>query len=107
MVTGVRAETTKEHPMTKPHQHPAGSGHGGHGLMMMACCVPMLILAVVLVATGVFSPGFLLVAVGCTVMMALMMRGMSSTGGKDSVAHDRHEPGRRSDPPGHDHTVPR
>ena len=49
---------------------------GGHGWMMIACCVPMLAIAGVLVATGVLSSGFLLLAVGCTAMMALMMRGM-------------------------------
>ncbi len=50
--------------------------HGGHGWMMIACCIPMLVIAGVLVATGAASPGFLIVAVGCTLMMALMMRGM-------------------------------
>ena len=54
----------------------ASRGHGGHGLMMIACCVPMLVIAGVLVATGVVSFGFLIVAVACTAMMALMMRGM-------------------------------
>jgi hypothetical protein len=44
--------------------------------MMIACCVPTLVAAVVLVAAGVVSPGFLLVAVGCMVMMAVMMAGM-------------------------------
>jgi hypothetical protein len=43
--------------------------------MMIACCVPMLVAAVVLVAAGVVSPGFLLVAVGCMVMMAGMGHG--------------------------------
>jgi len=58
--------------------HPAGglpqrkTGHGGHGWMMIACCIPMLVIAVILVATGTASPGFLVAAVGCT----LMMRGM-------------------------------
>jgi drug/metabolite transporter (DMT)-like permease len=52
-------------------------GHGGHGWMMIACCIPMLLIAVGLVAAGVASPGFILVAVACTAMMALMMRGMS------------------------------
>ena len=61
------------------HQH----GHGGHGWMMIACCIPMLVIAGVLVATGAASPGFLVVAVGCTLMMALMMRGMSHAGGDD------------------------
>jgi hypothetical protein len=32
--------------------------------MMIACCVPMLVIAVVLVATGVASPGFLVVGHG-------------------------------------------
>jgi hypothetical protein len=53
-----------------------GMRHGGHGWMMIACCVPMLIISVVLVAVHVVSIGFLAVAIACTVMMALMMRGM-------------------------------
>jgi uncharacterized membrane protein len=52
-------------------------GHGGHGWMMIACCIPMLVIAVVLVATGVASPGFLFLALMCTAMMAMMMRGMN------------------------------
>jgi hypothetical protein len=48
----------------------------GHGWMMIACCIPMLVIAVALVATGVATPGFLFAAVACTAMMALMMRGM-------------------------------
>ncbi|MGV9937273.1 hypothetical protein ACWDY4_43395 [Streptomyces olivaceoviridis] len=51
------------------------SRHGGHGWMMIACCVPMVVIAVVLVATGVVSPGFLVAGVMCVAMMALMMRG--------------------------------
>ena len=61
-----------------------GNGHRhGHGWMMIACCIPMLVIAVVLVATGLASPSFLAVAVGCTLMMALMMRGMGDNGGND------------------------
>jgi hypothetical protein len=52
--------------------------------MMVACCIPMLVIAVVLVATGTASPGFLIAAVGCTLMMALMMRGTGQGGGHDS-----------------------
>ena len=48
-----------------------------HGWLMIACCIPMIGIAIALVATGVIGFGFLLVALGCTVMMALMMRGMS------------------------------
>ena len=54
---------------------------GSHGhLMMIACCVPMLLIAVALVVTGVAGAGFLLVAVMCTAMMALMMGAMSGRG---------------------------
>ena len=56
--------------------------HGGHGWMMLACCVPMLVIAVILVATGVVSAGFLVLALACTAMMALMMRGMGRAGGQ-------------------------
>lgn len=55
-------------------------GHGGHGWMMIACCIPMLVIAVLLVATGAASIGFLGVAVACTATMALMMRGMDTGG---------------------------
>jgi hypothetical protein len=57
-----------------------GGGHGGHGWMMIACCIPMLVIALVLVATGVLSAGFLFFALACTAMMALMMKGMSDGG---------------------------
>jgi hypothetical protein len=69
--------------MTNPEPNKAQSkhgGHGGHGWMMMVCCVPMLAIAVALVATGAASPSFILVAVMCTVMMAMMMGGMSHGG---------------------------
>ena len=59
--------------------------HEGHGhWMMIACCVPMLVIAIALVATGVAGSGFLLVAIMCTAMMAAMMAGMSQGGGKGS-----------------------
>lgn len=58
------------------------AGHGGHGRwMMIACCVPMLVIAVSLVATGVAGAGFILIALMCTAMMVLMMSGMSHGGG--------------------------
>jgi hypothetical protein len=66
----------QQHP--GPEQDPGqqNTGHGGHQWMMMACCLPMLVIAVVLVATGVAGAGTIFGAVLCTVMMALMMRGM-------------------------------
>lgn len=56
--------------------HPGSKGHGGHGLMMIACCIPMLIIVGILVFTGVAGSGAILYAVLCTAMMALMMFAM-------------------------------
>jgi len=56
-------------------------GHGGHKWMMIACCVPMLVIAIALVASGTASAGALVIAIGCTLMMVLMMRGMGGHGG--------------------------
>ena len=61
--------------------HPKHEEHRSHAWMMIACCIPMLAIAGVLVATGVLSAGFLLVVIGCTAMMALMMRGSEHGGG--------------------------
>lgn len=47
--------------------------HGGHGWMMVLCCLPILVIALVLVLTGVASPGVLIAALACTAMMAMMM----------------------------------
>lgn len=58
-----------------------GCVHRRHHWMMLACCIPMLVIAVALVAAGVARPSFLLVALMCTVMMAAMIRGMDSEGG--------------------------
>lgn len=66
-------------------------GHAGHGWLMIACCIPMLAIAVALVATGVVGFGFIFVALACTVMMAVMMRGMShEDGGKRTRDHAGH-----------------
>ena len=74
--------------------------NGRHGLMMIACCIPMLAIAIVLVATGVVGARFIFVAVACTAMMALMMRGMDHGGmdhgrmnheGQADAAMDRHD----------------
>jgi hypothetical protein len=45
--------------------------------MMILCCIPMLVIAAVLLAVGVVSAGFLVFAVACAAMMAFMMRAMS------------------------------
>jgi len=84
--------TTQRDPATRLREQRQGGGHGGHGWMMIACCIPMLVIAGILVATGVASPGFLFVAVGCTLMMALMMRGMGHGGRDDPVLRHPHVP---------------
>ena len=63
----------------EPHMEQDEKGkQGGHGRwMMIACCIPMLVIAVALVATGVAGVGFIFAAVMCTLMMAMMMGGMS------------------------------
>lgn len=48
------------------------AGHGGHGLMMLVCCIPMILLAVGFVATGVAGSGAIVGALLCTAMMAVM-----------------------------------
>lgn len=58
---------------TPPQKASAGKMHGGHRLMMIVCCIPMLVIVGVLVATGVAGSGFILFAVVCTAMMAMMM----------------------------------
>lgn len=63
---------------------PAHQPHGGHGhtWMMIACCIPMLLVAAVLVVTGVAGVGAPLAALACTVMMALMMVGTGHGSGE-------------------------
>ena len=74
--------TTQHDPASRTQDTGQGEsrGHGGHGWMMIACCIPMLVIAGILVAIEAASPGFLVVAVGCTLMMALIMRGTGHRG---------------------------
>lgn len=53
----------------------------GRGWLMIACCVPMLTIAAILVVTGLVSPLFIVPALACTAMMALMMRAMDDGDG--------------------------
>lgn len=66
---------------------PSNRSHRGHGWMMIACSTPMLILAVVLVASGVASTGLLFGVVACAAMMAMMMRAMSGGDGEPHSGH--------------------
>ena len=69
------------HPTSHQGGRPEEGATARHSWMMIACCVPMLAVAVALVLTGVVSPGFLVVALVCTAMMAMMMRGGGHSGG--------------------------
>jgi hypothetical protein len=65
-------------------QHARRGSHPGHDLLMIVCCIPILVIAIVLVATGVAGASFLFAAIACIVMMgmmmAMMMGGMSRGG---------------------------
>ena len=50
--------------------------------MMLACCIPMIAIAVVLVATGLAGSGALLGALLCVVMIAAMMFAMPGGHGR-------------------------
>ena len=71
---------TQEHSAHEGHEM-GHAGHGGHHWMMMACCVPMVVIVVALVATGTVGAGFIIFAVVCIGVMALMMRGMDHDSG--------------------------
>ena len=63
--------------------HAGHGGHRGHGWMMIACCIPMIAIAIALVATGVVGVSFIFIALACTAMMALMHGGMKHGDGGD------------------------
>lgn len=68
---------TAPSPMDHHSATQHGAGHSrGHGLMMLACCVPMLLIAFALVLSGVAGSGAILWALLCTAMMAAMMFAM-------------------------------
>jgi hypothetical protein len=58
---------------THEHQPQEGGSRWGHHLMMLACCVPMLVVVGALVATGAAGTGAIVYALICTAMMAGMM----------------------------------
>ena len=78
--TSTSAHAGHEPDHSSKQQGEDQSGHGGHKWMMMACCVPMLVIAIALVASGTAGAGVVVLAIGCTLMMALMMGGMGGHG---------------------------
>lgn len=71
---------TSPHTPSGPPQQADGPGqqarHRRHRWMMVACCIPMIALFVAVWAAGLIPASFLIIAVACTAMMALMMGGM-------------------------------
>lgn len=74
-VIGQTDANTDHSEQASPDQahHSRSSGHGAHKLAMLICCIPMIAVAVVLITTGVAGSGALLWALGCLMMMAMMM----------------------------------
>jgi hypothetical protein len=79
-------DVTSRQPEAHDPRQRAAHRHGRHGWMMAACCIPMLVIAIVLVATGVASIGFIFGAAMCMAMMVMMMRGMA---GGPEQQHER------------------
>ena len=81
-LTGTGIDQHPGHETDRPDEHRdhAHGVHAGHNWMMLACCVPMLVIAVALVASGTAGAGVVILAIGCTLMMAMMMGGMGGHG---------------------------
>ena len=65
----------RAHP-AHDHRSDGHGGHGGHRWIMIACCIPMLLVVVALLISGVAGAGAILFAGVCVLMMWLMMRAM-------------------------------
>lgn len=69
------------HP-DRQHSGDSQTGHGGHRWLMIACCIPMLVIVGVLLATGIAGTGAVIYAVVCLGAMALMMFAMPGGHGR-------------------------
>ncbi len=58
------------------------TGHSGHRWMMVACCIPMLVIVGILIATGIAGTGAVIFAAVCLGAMALMMYAMPGGHGR-------------------------
>jgi hypothetical protein len=59
--------------MADQHHLHGGGDHGRHGWMMVAFCIPIIVIISALAATRVLSKSFLLYALACILTMAVMM----------------------------------
>ena len=75
--SGLPETTQSEHAAhghDEDHEQGHDQGHGhAHGWMMLACCIPMLVVAGVLVLTGAVGASFIFSALLCAAMMGVMM----------------------------------
>ena len=53
--------------------HTGHHAHSGHRWMMLICCIPMVAIVVLLIASGTAGSGAFVWALGCVAMMAAMM----------------------------------
>ncbi len=58
---------------TPVDNHTGHDAHSGHRWMMLICCIPMVAIVVLLIASGTAGSGALVWALGCVAMMAAMM----------------------------------
>lgn len=75
-----RAHSTHD-PPSGGHDQPSGGhggpgGHGGNRWLMIACCIPMLLVVGSLLISGVAGTGAIVFAGVCVLMMWLMMKAM-------------------------------
>ena len=75
-----RGDTPSLEARHEEHEAPAdgaelgrGGKRAGHRWMMIACCIPMVIVVIALLVSGVAGPGAIVFAVACIVMMVAMM----------------------------------
>lgn len=73
---GTQDEPHAHHGPQPPSKGHPQAGHGSHRWMMIACCIPMVVIVGILIATGAAGSGLLLYAAICVGAMALMMFAM-------------------------------
>jgi hypothetical protein len=66
---------TPDRPPRPARQTGGYGGAHGHSWTMMVCCIPMLLVAVFMIATGAAGGGPLFVAMGCALMIVDMDHG--------------------------------
>ena len=73
-------------PLPSPASGPVPAGaqhgsHGSHGWMMWLMCLPMVLIVGYLLLTGAVGGGAIIYALGCVIMMGVMMRLMNHGSG--------------------------